>query len=98
VQLKRRHDERDRPPHFFKGRVYECGIAAIGQDAGGNRSANRSLIQSSQGQRWCQSKISLLKRIEEMKANAIEATPVINGEKVDVHLPPRFDDRRFRRI
>ena len=25
-----------------------------------------------------------LKRIEEMKANAIEATPVIDGEKVDV--------------
>jgi len=35
-----------------------------------------------------------LKRIEEMKANAIEATPVINGEKVDARLP----DRRFRRI
>jgi hypothetical protein len=32
-----------------------------------------------------------LKRIEEMKANAIEATPVIDGEKVDA-------DRRFRRI
>jgi hypothetical protein len=31
-----------------------------------------------------------LKRIEEMKANAIEATPVIDGEKVDVHLPPRL--------
>jgi hypothetical protein len=39
-----------------------------------------------------------LKRIEEMKANAIEATPVINGEKVDVHLPPVVPDRRFRRI
>jgi hypothetical protein len=39
-----------------------------------------------------------LKRIEEMKANAIEATPVINGEKVDVRLPPRLLDRRFRRI
>ena len=35
-----------------------------------------------------------LKRIEEMKANAIEATPVIDGEKVDARLP----DRRFRRI
>ena len=35
-----------------------------------------------------------LKRIEEMKANAIEATPVIDGEKVD----PRLPDRRFRRI
>jgi|SRR5262249_34563761 len=34
-----------------------------------------------------------LKRIEEMKANAIEATPVIDGEKVDARLP----DRRFRR-
>ena len=32
-----------------------------------------------------------LKRIEEMKAKAIEATPVIDGEKVDA-------DRRFRRI
>jgi hypothetical protein len=32
-----------------------------------------------------------LKRTEEMKANAIEATPVIDGEKVDA-------DRRFRRI
>ena len=32
-----------------------------------------------------------LKRIEEMKANAIEATPVIDGEKIDA-------DRRFRRI
>jgi hypothetical protein len=39
-----------------------------------------------------------LKRIEEMRANAIEATPVINGEKVDAHLPPRLPDRRFRRI
>ena len=38
-----------------------------------------------------------LKRIEEMKANAIEATPVINGEKVDVRLPRRLPDRRFRR-
>ena len=35
-----------------------------------------------------------LKRIEEMKAKEIEATPVINGEKVDARLP----DRRFRRI
>ena len=35
-----------------------------------------------------------LKRIEEMKANAIEATAVIDGEKVDARLP----DRRFRRI
>jgi len=39
-----------------------------------------------------------LKRIEEMKANAIEATPVIDGEKVDVRLPSRLPDRRFRRI
>ena len=39
-----------------------------------------------------------LKRIEEMKANAIETTPVIDGEKVDVRLPPRLPDRRFRRI
>ena len=39
-----------------------------------------------------------LKRIEDMKANAIEATPVIDGEKVDVRLPPRLPDRRFRRI
>ena|SRR5215831_567677 len=39
-----------------------------------------------------------LKRIEEMKANAIEATPVIDGEKVDVRLPPVLPDRRFRRI
>ena len=39
-----------------------------------------------------------LKRIEEMKANAIEATPLIDGEKVDVRLPPRLPDRRFRRI
>jgi len=38
-----------------------------------------------------------LKRIEEMKANAIEATPVIDGEKVDARLPPRLADRRFRR-
>jgi len=30
-------------------------------------------------------------RIAEMKTKAIEATPVINGQKVDV-------DRRFRRI
>ena len=35
-----------------------------------------------------------LKRIEEMKAKAIKATPVIDGEKVD----PRLPDRRFRRI
>jgi hypothetical protein len=35
-----------------------------------------------------------LKRIEEMKANAIEATPLIDGEKVD----PRLPDRRFRRM
>jgi len=35
-----------------------------------------------------------LKRIEEMKANAIEATSVIDGEKVDARLA----DRRFRRI
>ena len=35
-----------------------------------------------------------LKRIEEMKVKAIEATPVIDGEKVDARLP----DRRFRRI
>ena len=39
-----------------------------------------------------------LKRIEEMKANAIEATPMIDGEKVNVRLPPRLPDRRFRRI
>jgi hypothetical protein len=39
-----------------------------------------------------------LKRIEEMKANAIEATPVIDGEKADVRLPPVVPDRRFRRI
>ena len=39
-----------------------------------------------------------LKRIEEMKTNAIEATPAINGEKVDVRLPPVVPDRRFRRI
>ena len=39
-----------------------------------------------------------LKRIEEMKLNAIEATPVIDGEKVDVRLPPAVPDRRFRRI
>jgi hypothetical protein len=39
-----------------------------------------------------------LKRIEEMKLNAIEATPVIDGEKVDVRLPPVVPDRRFRRI
>ena len=38
-----------------------------------------------------------LKRIEETKANAIEATPVIDGEKVDARLPPRLPDRRFRR-
>jgi len=35
-----------------------------------------------------------LKRIEEMKAKAIETTPVIDGEKVDARLA----DRRFRRI
>src|SRR5215471_8496093 len=39
-----------------------------------------------------------LKRIEEMKAKAIEGTPVIDGEKVDVRLPPVVPDRRFRRI
>ena len=39
-----------------------------------------------------------LKRIEEMKAGAIEATPVINGEKVDARLPPRLADRRYRRF
>ena len=39
-----------------------------------------------------------LKRIEEMNANATETTPVTNGEKVDVRLPPRLPDRRFRRI
>jgi hypothetical protein len=39
-----------------------------------------------------------LKRIEEIKAKAIEATPLIDGEKVDVPLPPRVPDRRFRRI
>jgi hypothetical protein len=35
-----------------------------------------------------------VKRIEERKANAIEATPVIDGEKADARLP----DRRFRPI
>jgi len=39
-----------------------------------------------------------VKRIEEMKVNANEATPVSDGEKVDVRLPPRLADRRFRRI
>jgi len=39
-----------------------------------------------------------LKRIEEMKVNANEATPVSDGEKVDVRLPPRPADHRFRRI
>jgi hypothetical protein len=39
-----------------------------------------------------------LKRIEEMKANAIKTTPLIDGEKVDVRLPPVVPDRRFRRI
>jgi hypothetical protein len=39
-----------------------------------------------------------LKRIEEMKANVIEATPMIDGEKVDARLPPPIPDRRFRRI
>jgi len=39
-----------------------------------------------------------LKRLEEMKANAIEATPLIDGEKVDVRLPPVVPDRRFRRF
>ena len=39
-----------------------------------------------------------LRRIEEMKSKAIETTPVIDGEKVDVHLPPVLPDRRFRRI
>ena len=39
-----------------------------------------------------------LKRIEEMKANAIKATPVIDGKKVDVRLPPVVPDRRFRRF
>src|SRR5262249_35539705 len=39
-----------------------------------------------------------LKRIEEMKEKAIEATPLIDGEKVDVRLPPVVPDRRFRRI
>jgi|SRR6516225_2590707 hypothetical protein len=38
-----------------------------------------------------------LKRLEEMKAKAIEAKPVIDGEKVDARLPPRLPDRRFRR-
>jgi hypothetical protein len=35
-----------------------------------------------------------LKRVEEMKANAIEATPVIDGDEADARLP----DQRFRRI
>ena len=39
-----------------------------------------------------------LKRIEEMKANAIEATPLIDGEKVDVRLPPVVPDRSYRQI
>ena len=39
-----------------------------------------------------------LKRIEQMKANAIDATPVIDGEKADVRLPPVVPDRRFRRM
>src|SRR6516225_9789376 len=39
-----------------------------------------------------------LKRIEEMKANAIEATPVIEVKPADVRLPPVVPDRRFRRI
>jgi len=39
-----------------------------------------------------------LKRIEVMKLNAIEAKPIIDGEKVDVRLPPVVPDRRFRRI
>ena len=39
-----------------------------------------------------------LKRIEEMKANAIEATPITDDEKVDARLPPVLPDRRFRRI
>ena len=39
-----------------------------------------------------------LKRLEEMKANAIEATSLIDGEKVDVRLPPVVPDRRFRRF
>src|SRR6516225_10033336 len=30
-----------------------------------------------------------------MKANPIEATPVIDGEKVDVRLPPVVPDRRL---
>jgi hypothetical protein len=29
--------------------------------------------------------------------DAIEATPVIDGEKVDARLPSRLPDRRFRR-
>src|SRR5262249_406367 len=39
-----------------------------------------------------------LKRIEEIKANAIEATPITDDEKVDARLPPVLPDRRFRRI
>ena len=39
-----------------------------------------------------------LKRIEAMKANAIEAKPIIDGEKVDARLSPRLPDRRFQRI
>jgi hypothetical protein len=35
-----------------------------------------------------------LKRIEEMKANAIEATSVIEGEEADARLPPVVPDRR----
>jgi hypothetical protein len=33
-----------------------------------------------------------------MKAKAIEATPLIDGEKADVRLPPVVPDRRFRRM
>jgi hypothetical protein len=31
-----------------------------------------------------------LKRLETLKATTIDATPVINGEKVDARLPPRL--------
>src|SRR5262245_62156915 len=40
-----------------------------------------------------------IKRLQEMeRGKLIEAKPTIDGEKVDVHLPPRVPDRRFRRI
>jgi hypothetical protein len=43
------------------------------------------------------------KRLEQMKAieakpQIIDGAPEIDGEKVDVRLPPAVPDRRFRRI